>query len=182
MALLRLVIVAVLVAVSAGALQARGRSDGFAEPDVKAACIFNAAKFVRWSESAFPSTTAPLLVAVVGDGPLATSLAALDGKTVGGRPVTVTKAAEPPADARLVVFLEMPTNERLAAVHGRHAISCSDAAGFAERGGILEVGVVHRRLSMTVNLGAARRAGLTISAQLLKLARRVSDDGGEGAP
>lgn len=64
---------------------------GIAESDVKAAFVLNFIKFVEWPSSAFDSPEAPIVLSVLGNDPVAHSLASLDGRTVSGRRIVFRK-------------------------------------------------------------------------------------------
>jgi hypothetical protein len=49
----------------------------------------------------------------------------------------------------------------------------ADSAGFLEQGGMINLIMEANRVRFEINAVAAERAGLTISSQLLKLAKRV---------
>jgi YfiR/HmsC-like len=55
------------------------------EYQVKAAFLFNFAKFVEWPSEAFSDANAPLVITVFGDDPFSGSLEAVKGKLVNNR-------------------------------------------------------------------------------------------------
>src|SRR6185295_15852129 len=60
------------------------------EYQVKAAFIFNFAKFVTWPSAAFADAKAPLVIGIFGDNPFRADLEqAVQGKTLNNRPVRV---------------------------------------------------------------------------------------------
>jgi YfiR/HmsC-like len=61
----------------------------------------------------------------------------------------------------------------LESVKGTPILTVGDDAGFLEAGGILELAYTGSAIQFTVNLRAARNAGLKIDARLLALAQRV---------
>jgi hypothetical protein len=61
----------------------------------------------------------------------------------------------------------------LESVKGAQILTVGDDAGFLEAGGILELSYAGNTNQFTVNLRAARNAGLKIDARLLALAQRV---------
>lgn len=174
-----------LLAAPAAALHAQPRSA--AEPSLKAAILFNVAKFITWPADALPPGS-PLNICVDDDGPLARALqATIGGQTVDGRRVVVV---ETPADAALpachLLYINGADRARALAEAGAVArapvLTVSDAPGFAEGGGVLRLFVDAGRMRMAVNVDAARRAHIQISSRLLQVADVIRDGshGGEG--
>ncbi len=52
-------------------------------------------------------------------------------------------------------------------------LTVSDIDGFAEQGGIIGLSLNGERVEFTVNLRAARQAGIKLNSQLLRLGRVV---------
>src|SRR6185295_556777 len=65
-------------------LQAQSVSD----TQVKAAFLYNFAKFVEWPADAFPDSGSPIVIGVVGNDPFGGTLdQTTSGKTANGRPI-----------------------------------------------------------------------------------------------
>ena len=60
---------------------------------IKAAILYNFAKFASWPETAFNNAGAPLRVCVLGDDPFGAALDTLHGKQVRGRPLATARIA-----------------------------------------------------------------------------------------
>src|SRR5467141_724797 len=85
------------------------------ETDVKAAFIYNCAKFVEWPKEAFASETAPIQIAVIGDDDFAGKLKSLlSDKKAQGRSFEVKKISNP-QDAKnfQIVFISSSETRRL---------------------------------------------------------------------
>jgi len=153
------------------------------EYKVKAAFLYNFAKFVEWPDLAFPDAAAPFVIAVLGDDPFGDALDLLKGKTVQGRPIVVRRAASL-ADLGRVNILFVASSERsrlgsvLPAAEAMHALTVGDAQGFRSQGGTIQLVRDGDKIGFEVNLDASRRAELTISSKLLTLAKAVG--GGTG--
>jgi uncharacterized protein DUF4154 len=146
---------------------------------VKAAFLFNFAKFTDWSSLA---PTAPLTLCVVDDSRLAYSLVELvRGQRVDGHPLVVTAIG---ADASMrscnVLFIsssDVPhAAMQLSILKTLPILSVSDAQRFVESTGVIELFVESGRMRFAINIDAANRAGLHLSSRLLGLARIVRDD------
>jgi hypothetical protein len=173
----RCTIVAMLLATAGLAAQ----SSPVVEDDVKAAFLYNFAKYVEWPESASPAD--PIRVCIVADAAFAKSVdEIIAGETIAGRPVTRLAPATP-QEARSchILFVGRGGAERadqlLAAVKGVAVLTVGDDGEFLKRGGIVTFVREGERVRFDVNVREAQRAGLTISSRLLRVARHVSPTG-----
>ncbi len=178
MAILRVLLLSLLLVAAAAHPQAAASL----ERHVKAAYLYNFAKFVEWPASAALDTTA-LLVCVLGDDVFADVVEqTVQGKTANGRPVTVRR--DPDAQhlkACHVLFIGAAEQKRLSrlleAVAGSGVLTVSDAERFAHLGGIINFIVEGNKVQFEVNVDAAARSRLRISSRLLQVARVVRDEG-----
>jgi len=146
------------------------------EYQVKAAFLYNFAKFVRWPERAFSSPTEPISICVFGRNPFGRTLEqTVAGKEFGGRAFLVRSIADPQDACRChIVFVSSSEKKRIAAilsaVQTSSVLTVGEFPGFAGQGGAvnfkLEDGAVH----FEINLEAARLKELDISSKLLSLA------------
>ncbi len=149
------------------------------EHAVKAAFLYNFAKFVEWPAGAFSNPREPVAFCVVGEDALGDELAqAVAGKMVQSRPVAVRRAAQPEElDGCQILFVgssERTRFDRLLAVVGRRPVlTVGDEEVFRQAGGIINFVLRRNRVRFQIDLGAAERAGLRISARLLELAEAV---------
>ena len=141
------------------------------EYELKAAFLFKITKFVEWPESAFPDAGSPIIFCLDGHNPLGEKLEeVLNGQTVAGRRLRLERFSKL-AEARgcHVVFLGGDPIPGIQAP----ALTVGDKKGFCLRGGMIGLRIQSERLVLEVNLGEVKRAGLRLSAQLLKLAAIV---------
>ncbi len=79
------------------------------------------------------------------------------------------------------LFISRPAADRpeamLAALKNRPILTVSDAAGFAERGGMIRFVTEQNRIRLQVNLAAVEAAHLTLSSKLLRVAEIVTPTG-----
>jgi hypothetical protein len=165
--------------------QAAGAADGSAPPKreylIKAAILYNFAKFTRWPAAAFASADAPLELCVIGVDPFGEALATIDGKHVGQHTLRTRLIADTAKVASChLLFVSASETERLsdvlAAADGAAVLTVADLPEFARAGGMISLKVVEDRTRFDVNRAAADRAGLTLSAKLLRLAETVIQD------
>jgi hypothetical protein len=155
----------------------------FDEYAVKAAYLYNFAKFVEWPPGAFASADAPLLICIAGDNPFGDALATLSGKTVESHPVEVRPI---PAATGLekchIVFIGRAEQGRFKTVLAKLArlpiLTVSDIGGFAQAGGMIGLVEADQRIRFDINLAITHQANLKLSSQLLKLATIVEQSGG----
>ncbi len=148
------------------------------EYQVKAAFIFNFAKFVEWPDRAFASPETPLVFCIFGDDPFDGALDALQNKRVKNRPVVV-KHVNAAGDIRgcHVLFISPKAEGRiaevLAAIKDSPVLVVGDTERFIRRGGTIGFLMERNKVVFEINTRAAKGAGLKISSQILTLARNV---------
>lgn len=145
---------------------------------VKAAFIFNFAKFTEWP--ALPSGAA-IVVCVTGDEAIAAALVQTVGRQmISGHPVEVRTGQDRATwPACHVLFIADAAVRRgaggLGGITGLPVLTVSDSRGFSRSGGIIELYIESQRVQFAINTDAAERAGLHLSSRLLQLARIVRD-------
>lgn len=173
-----------LAALPAMAAAAARAADGAASPAqdgagsaaaIKAAFLLN---FIRYTEWPAEAAGTPLVTCFIGRDPTVLAAAGIDGRSAAGRRVQVRRASAPDELAGCQVVYIAASEERrigrlLSAVDAGGVLTVSDAAGFVDQGGVIELVESGDRFEFDINLGVAQRAGLRLSSQLLKLARRM---------
>jgi YfiR/HmsC-like len=159
--------------------RAAAQSEALAEYQVKAAFLFNFAKFVEWPESAFADGRAPIVFGVVGENPFGADLSNIvRGQQIKGRPIRVGsfKFGD---DLRGCHVLFVSASERthlpqiLSSLRGADALTVSDIDGFAVAGGVMQFVTEENRVRFLVNLEAVARTNLRINSKLLALAQVI---------
>jgi hypothetical protein len=160
--------VAALLLLGAQGVQAEHRAG---EYHVKAAFLFNFAKFVSWSGA--PGQA--LVIGVAGDDPFGAILeSTVRGKTVGGRPFEVRRFASG-AEVQGCHILFVSTSEKrrfgdLVRQAGPGVLTVGEAPQFVREGGIVRFYVEANRVRFQINAKAAEEAGVKIHSQLMSLA------------
>jgi hypothetical protein len=149
------------------------------EYQVKAAFLFNFAKFVEWPASSFSDASAPLRICVLGRDPFGEALLNITkDKTVNGRRLEVDQGMDLQA-ARTCHILFIASSERtrlkqiFEGLRGSDALTVGDTKGFVEQGGMINFVLEHDRVQFEVNRKAAEESGLKISSKLLIVAKLV---------
>jgi hypothetical protein len=159
----------------------------WAQPDppgeyqLKAAFLFNFAKFVDWPPASFASPQSPFVVCILGPAPFGRAVDdVFRDKTVDNRPVVIERFKSI-GQARQchIVFVSQSEGFHLADIilhlRGECVLLVGESDGFAEAGGVIQFVIEDNRVHFLINPDAAGRAGLKISSQLLSLARVVHD-------
>jgi hypothetical protein len=146
------------------------------EVAVKAALIYNFAKFAEWP--ALPSG-APIVTCIVGDDAIAAALATtVRGQNISGHTLDVRRPQDSAAwrPCHLLFIADAETRRSASALSGIRALpilTVSDGKGFAEADGIIELFVEGGRMRFAINVDAAEHAGLHLSSRLLGVAKIV---------
>ena len=152
---------------------------GLSEQELKAAALNQVVHFTRWPVGTFEAADSPLVIGIFGEDPFGTLIDELvRGEVASGHPVKVVRCFTPEAAANChVVYVADPASrgsDRLLHVIGeRNILTVSGDEMFAERGGIICLAVRNNRIRILVNLEAAKKANVTLSSKLLRLAEIV---------
>jgi YfiR/HmsC-like len=154
------------------------------EYQVKAAFIYNFAKFVEWPPDAVRAEEGAFVITILGGDPFGAILDdTLRGRTLNTQRIILRRAArvEDVGDSR-IVFISDSENEKLPRILKRLAgaaiLTVGEMDHFAERGGIVGFKTDDKdRIRLEINAAVAEQARLRISSELLKLARIVKQRG-----
>ena len=145
------------------------------QSEIKAHFIYTLAKFVKWPPRSFPDPGAPLSFCALGEDPLITALqSVVEGKTINGRRAAFRQiAGVSDAETCQVVVVGSSEVARLREVlhglRGFSALTVGEADGFTGLGGIVRLRMQETMVQSEINVPIARRAGLQISSEFLKL-------------
>jgi len=157
---------------------------GDVEPDVavKAAFVYNFAKFTEWPALV---AGAPITICVVGNDRLAAALVEIvRGQLLSGHALEVAQPGET-AQWRGCHVLFIADAEVRRAAAGLEALkslpvlTISDGKDFARATGITELFIEAGRMRFAINLDAADASGLHLSSRLLGLAKIVRKGHGQ---
>ena len=149
------------------------------EYQVKAAFLFNFAKFAEWPADAFAGPGDPITICVAGDDPFGESLDnAVRGETVGGRRLAVerTRSLVKLRDCHIVFVARSERGRRhaiLSSLEGASVLSVGEDDSFLTDGGVVRFVLDQNRVRFEINLAAAEGNRLKLSSKLLRLARAV---------
>lgn len=150
------------------------------EYQVKAAFLYNFAKFVEWPALANPAF--PITMCVLGKDPFGKALeSVMEGKTVNGRPIVIRRTNDlAVARSCQVLFLSASeagrAGEIVKGLRDASVLTVSDLDRFTEAGGVIALVMEGQRVRFRINSKAAAFANLKISSKLLQLALPAPED------
>lgn len=150
------------------------------ESEVKAAFLYNFAKFVDWPSERFTSQSSPVIIGTLANDTFDSILErTVASRTAQGRPVVVRRLQQLSEDTLQchVVFVGSSKREAIADLlrltKDANVLTVSETEGFAQRGGIMNFVFSDSKIRFEVNNLSAKRSGLRISSKLLQLAANV---------
>lgn len=155
------------------------------EQQVKAAILYNFAKFVTWPEKSFVDDNAPLVIAILGDDALHKRIANLEGKKIGNRTITIIHWSRYDLQRRKkncqILYVAGSERKKLAEILSTVAkepiLTVSDLPNFTQKGGTLNFEKSNQNIRFAINLDASKQAGLQISSKLFPLATTIIKNG-----
>ncbi|HEV3217589.1 MAG TPA: YfiR family protein [Vicinamibacterales bacterium] len=147
------------------------------EPALKAAFIYNFAKFTEWPTDAVPAQE-PFVLCVLGDNAVGDALVqAVKARVLAGHSMTVSlmTPGTPPRKCQLLYVSGVTSGQAAQLVAGLRdvpVLTISDLEGFIELGGIARFFFEHGQLRFSVSLQSAERVHLHMSSRLLALSIR----------
>ncbi|WP_347986639.1 YfiR family protein [Methylomonas sp. AM2-LC] len=152
-------------------------ADGVNAASVQTAFMFNFFKYIDWPASGNHQDVFTLCT-TEGDQ-LGNSLSVLENKTLSGKFLVIRRGlgGKDLKDCHMV-FISSTANAAIIIQELKELpiVTVSEQANFIDQGGILGFVQNDNHIGFEINLGAANAEGLHISAQLLKLAKRVNTE------
>ncbi|HUE23932.1 MAG TPA: YfiR family protein [Bryobacteraceae bacterium] len=149
------------------------------EYHVKAAFLYNFARFVEWPSTTFRSPQDPFAICILGADPFGGTLKeTVAGKQIEGRDFRILHISEAAqANACQILFIGSSERKRIAAtiaaLPAAGVLTVGEMDGFAAAGGIVNFTLNEGHVRFQVNPHAAERAKLQISSRMLSLAQIV---------
>jgi hypothetical protein len=149
------------------------------EYQVKAAFIYNFAKFVQWPAEAFQTAKEPIAICVLGEDPFGSFLEdTIAGRTIEGRPLTIRHIASDKQVAGChILFFGSGDDKRvtsaIADIRTPGILTIGDSEISGVDGVVINFRLEAGKVRFDINVEAAGREKLLISSRLLSLARIV---------
>jgi hypothetical protein len=166
-----------LVGASFAPPAAQAQSAQQREYEIKAAYLYNFINYIEWPAETLGSGNT-ITIGILGENPFGAALNPLNGKTVKGRTLVVRQVSTlQDLQSCQIAFVcnseKARVPEILNHLKDSRILTVGDLEGFAAQGGIINFISERNKVRFEINLEAARRLGLTISSELLKLAKLV---------
>jgi hypothetical protein len=148
------------------------------EYQVKAAFLYNFAKFIQWPSDAQADEGA-FVITILGRDPFGSALDdTLQGKTIDSRKISLRRVSHAEdVGSSQILFVGDSERDRLPQIlkqiGTRAVLTVGEMNQFAERGGVIRFRMDQDRIRFEINVAAAERSRLRISSQLLKLAEII---------
>ncbi|HSV52267.1 MAG TPA: YfiR family protein [Burkholderiaceae bacterium] len=149
-------------------------AQGLGEDDLKAQVVLRALLFFDWPTGVMEATQ-PMLLCLAAPGSFAAALERVRGAVINGHRLEVRRVAASELRTCHLAYVGPAEAEALQGRSGS-TVLLGDAHGLLDRGVVLNLQTDQNRVVFDINLAAARRAGVQISARLLRLARYVRQD------
>ena len=167
---------------SLGLLLAAALSRAQAPPpsayQLKAAFLYNFAKFIDWPPEAFAENKSPFIIGVLGDNPFGNVLdQTVAGKLINDRPITIQpfRAGDAVTNCH-ILFISSSEKKRLPEIiqtlRTTAVLTVGETERFIETGGMVNFVQEASKIRFQINDDAAKAARLKISSKLLSLAVR----------
>jgi hypothetical protein len=148
---------------------------------IKAALLYNVAKYIDWPVTAFSQPDDPIVIGVLGDDPFGETLdRVVQGRVVNGHPIAVRRASGVSELRGAHVVFISPTEARAAEVcvvlESFRVLTVSDtlqSAAFVA----VNFAVEGDKIAFAVDLERVSRTGVQISSKLLNFAKAVKRPG-----
>lgn len=148
------------------------------EYQIKAAFLFNFAKFVDWPPQAFPQPNSPIIIGVLGKNVFGHYLEdTIRDKEVKNRRFEIKEFTSVNDAVNCHILFISPTLKDdlpkiLTALHNASVLTVSESDEFIKAGGMIDFTIEESKVHFQINDDAAKKAGLRISSKLLSLATR----------
>lgn len=169
----------IVVACLATAITAAAQSPRAPEYEVKAAFLYNFAKFVEWPPQAFAQSSAPLRICVLGHDPFGDTLSKIvQGKSISGR-IIMNQRLQSTSEARAchILFISRSDpedlNKAIQSTRDLPVLTVGESDDFLAQGGVVNFVLEEDRVRFEINLRAAESHRLKLSSKLLAVARVV---------
>jgi hypothetical protein len=145
------------------------------ENEVKAAYLFNFARYVTWPKAAFASSKDPIRICILEDAEFRDVLSkTVSGKRVSDRSVVAeTRGGVEESSGCHILFVKSRDASEVSSLASSSIFTVSDGEGFAVSGGMANFVRSGSKVRFEINPGAVQKAGLQVSSRLLRLAQIV---------
>jgi len=171
-------LIMLLLSVTAGISDIYAGDPKPGEYQVKAAFLYNFAKFVEWPADAFAQKSDSMNLCILGDDPFGSDLNTIQGEIIGNRRLSIkhVKTTQPLRECHILFVCNSEKKQLPKIVNtlkGASVLLVGDTDGFAQQNIIINFYLEEDKVRFEINADAAKLARLNISSKLLKLAKIV---------
>jgi len=186
--LMMLIIVAIVTA------SVRSETESNREYRIKTAFLYNFIKFIDWPKEKIADNNEPITIGIIGKDPFGDAFVPLKNKQLKSKKVAVKrfkslekmKKADSEGKQELDKQIEMirkchllficsseqeNLGEIINLVKEHNVLTVAEVTGFLKAGGIINLLMEEEKVRFEINASAARKAGLKVSSELLRLAK-----------
>lgn len=145
---------------------------------VKSAYLYNFLKYIEFKNRTEKQNDTSFLVCVLGVSPFGATLEMMNGKKARNKTVQVKQMFDL-ANTKECDIIYVSRSKRLeltpvlSALSKRPILTVSDIESFTQKGGIVRFVTKNEKIGIEINLTAAKRSGIKISALLLEIAEVI---------
>ncbi|MCD4831736.1 MAG: YfiR family protein [Anaerohalosphaeraceae bacterium] len=169
------------------------------EYKLQTAFIYNFMKFTEWplDKNISSDSNEPMTIGIIGESPLRASFELILGKKINGRSLRIIEFPKmKPKNSKsnnwkqeyflkhqeamrkcYVLFISETEKQNLREINelvkDASVLTISNIKNFAEKGGMMGFLIENKKMRFETNLNSTNRERLSISSQLLRLAKRV---------
>ncbi|MFA7166337.1 MAG: YfiR family protein [Desulfoplanes sp.] len=147
---------------------------------IKAAYIFNFAKFIEWPEQAFRDKNQPFSIVIMGDKKYLQCFESLKSKTIHGRKINIKYCTSPEKlttqSCHILFVTDQPFSQGCQSFltnDSRQILTIGKSAAFIHAGGMIAFIQRDNKIRFAINQSKARQNNLCISSRLLRLAEKT---------
>jgi hypothetical protein len=151
------------------------------EYQIKAAFLYNFAKFIDWPPDAPQGVSNDFKIGILGNDPFGSEINVIEDKLIRGKPLKILRAATLKELCGCeVIFISASVKPQLGQIlrslQTKPVLTVGDTSGFAQQGVMINLITVGNKIRFQINLEATDRAGLKVSSHLLRLADIVKEN------
>lgn len=150
------------------------------EYEIKAAFLYNFAKFVEWPAKYFSNASKAFRLCIADANLIDDAFATIRGAAVKGRELEIKEyRGIEDLESCHILFVTRSRDKDLAGIIAaathNNVLTVGETKGFTQQGGIINFILVEKKVRFEINIDAAKRSGLKISSKLLSLAKIVKE-------
>jgi hypothetical protein len=150
----------------------------YSEYHLKAAFLYNFAKFVQWPSGTFNSADTPIILCIYGLDSFKEALDTIENKLIRNRRLMIKKSPHSKEVKQChILFVSSSESKNvsdlLSLTKNLPILTVSDIKGFSDHGGMIALIKKDNKIRFDVNLDAAEGSNLKINSHLLRLARDI---------